>query len=113
MNKRRKGAQWEEKAASYLTDMGYHILEMNYRCRLGEIDIIAKESGYYVFAEVKYRSSNEYGSPLEAVTPAKQQRIRRVALVYLLEHGISMYVNCRFDVVGILNGEITLIQDAF
>lgn len=113
MNKRRKGARWEEKAAIYLTDMGYRIIEMNYRCKAGEIDIIARDNGYYVFAEVKYRSSNEYGNPLEAVTPAKQRRIRRVAQVYLLEHGISMYVNCRFDVIGILNGEITLIKDAF
>lgn len=113
MNRRLKGTEWEEKAADYLADMGYRILQMNYKCRIGEIDIIARDGGYYVFAEVKYRNSDEYGSPFEAVTPAKQRRIRRVAQMYLLEHGISMYVNCRFDVIGILNGEITLLKDAF
>lgn len=113
MNKRRKGAEWEEKAAQYLISRGYSIVQMNYRCRLGEIDIIAKDSGYYVFAEVKYRSSKEYGSPLEAVTPMKRQKIKRAASFYLMEHGISMYVKCRFDVIGILGSEITLIKDAF
>lgn len=113
LNKRSIGSQWERRAAQYLAGNGYRILATNYNCRLGEIDIIAKENGYYVFVEVKYRSSLAYGDPLEAVTPSKQQRIRNAASYYLIENNIQPYVNVRFDVVGILGSEITLIKDAF
>ena len=62
-NRRREGTQYEQRAAGYLREQGYHIREMNYRCRMGEIDIVAEEGDYLVFVEVKYRSGCVGGMP--------------------------------------------------
>lgn len=113
MNKRRIGTVYERQAAEYLKSKGYQILENNYRCRIGEIDLIARDGGYLVFVEVKYRSDGFCGNALEAVTVKKQQTIRRVAQFYLLSHHLSEDIPCRFDVVGITGTEITLVKDAF
>ena len=98
MNKRQVGTQYESMAVQYLTEAGYHILERNFRCRTGEIDIIA---------------SAACGSALEAVDYRKQQSILRVAQYYMVSHGYGTQINCRFDVVAIQGTEITLIQNAF
>lgn len=111
-NRRSTGAAYEQAAGYYLEQLGYEILEYNYRCRRGEIDIVAKDGEYLVFCEVKYRSDGKKGSPLEAVDARKQQRIRRAALYYLTEHGKSD-VPCRFDVIGIEGTKVTHIRDAF
>ena len=113
MNKRQVGTQYESMAVQYLTEAGYHILERNFRCRTGEIDIIAKDGAYLVFVEVKYRASAASGSALEAVDYRKQQSILRVAQYYMVSHGYGTQTNCRFDVVAIQGTEITLIQNAF
>ncbi|MDD6638726.1 MAG: YraN family protein [Lachnospiraceae bacterium] len=113
MNKRQVGTQYESMAVQYLTEAGYHILERNFRCRTGEIDIIAKDGAYLVFVEVKYRASAACGSALEAVDYRKQQSILRVAQYYMVSHGYGTQTNCRFDVVAIQGTEITLIQNAF
>ena len=113
MNKRQVGTHYESMAVQYLTDAGYHILERNFRCRTGEIDIIAKDGAYLVFVEVKYRASAACGSALEAVDYRKQQSILRVAQYYMVSHGYGTQTNCRFDVVAIQGTEITLIQNAF
>ena len=113
MNKRQVGKQYESMAVQYLTEAGYHILERNFRCRTGEIDIIAKDGAYLVFVEVKYRASAACGSALEAVDYRKQQSILRVAQYYMVSHGYGTQTNCRFDVVAIQGTEITLIQNAF
>jgi putative endonuclease len=97
----------------YLKEQGYVILEKNFRCRMGEIDLIAREGSYLVFVEVKYRSNASLGDPLEAVDRRKQATIRKVASWYLMKKGLSDRVPCRFDVVGILGKEITLIRNAF
>lgn len=112
MNKRAVGSEKEQIAAEYLKDCGYEILECNYRCRLGEIDIVAKNGAYLVFVEVKYRKNLKMGSPLDAVNIAKQQKIRKVCQWYLMEKRFND-IPIRFDVVGILGNEITLIQNAF
>ena len=91
---------------------GYEILEYNYRCKTGEIDIIAREAGYLVFCEVKYRASDKKGHPAEAVNPAKQRTISKSALCYMTVNGIDE-VPCRFDVVSIENHEVTLYRNAF
>ena len=91
---------------------GYEILEYNYRCKTGEIDIIAREAGYLVFCEVKYRASDKKGHPAEAVNPAKQRTISKSALCYMAVNGIDE-VPCRFDVVSIENHEVTLYRNAF
>ena len=113
MNKRQVGTQYESMAVQYLTKAGYHILERNFRCRTGEIDIIAKDGAYLVFVEVKYRASAACGSALEAVDYRKQQSILRVAQYYMVSHGYGTQTNCRFDVVAIKRTAITLIQNAF
>ena len=113
MNKRKVGAAYEEKAAAYLQSRGYFILCRNFFSRQGEIDIIAREGGYLVFIEVKYRKNGAKGDPAEAVTPAKQRVICRTADYYRLKKGYGEETPCRFDVVAVLGEEITLYKDAF
>ena len=73
----------ENRAAVYLTERGYKILEKNYRCRMGEIDLIAFHQGYLVFVEVKYRRGNRAGCPEEVVDFRKQKKISQTATWYL------------------------------
>ena len=113
MNKRQIGTLYEEKAARCLQAAGYEILERNYRCRAGEIDLIAKDLDFFVFVEVKYRENASMGTPLEAVGKTKQQKIRHSAAWYLAEKGLSFETRCRFDVVGICKEDIQVVQDAF
>ena len=72
-----------------MEEQGYFILERNYRCKQGEIDLIGKEGEYLCFIEVKYRSDLSYGSPLEAVTKAKQRKNFQNSLVLSYQRGIS------------------------
>lgn len=112
-NKREVGTIWEQEATHYLEKNGYEIVEMNYRCRIGEIDIIARNEGYLAFIEVKYRKTSFMGDPLEAINPKKQHIIRKTASYYLVCHNLSENTPCRFDAVGILGNTITLVKDAF
>lgn len=112
MNKREKGTEYEALAAKYLKECGYEIICQNYRCRVGEIDIVAKDGDYLVFLEVKYRKDDRMGSPFDAVDFRKQQKIIKVSQWYLVEQGICD-VPIRYDVVGILDRDIKLIKDAF
>lgn len=113
MNKRAVGARYEKMACEYLRKSGYVIVEQNFHCRTGEIDVVAWEGNVLVFVEVKYRKNLAMGSPLEAVDPRKQKNIRRIAAVYLYQKGFPEQTDVRFDVVGILDKEITLIRNAF
>ncbi len=110
------GKQGEALAAWYLKGCGYRILEQNYRNRLGEIDIIAKERGVLVFVEVKARRDGRYGPPKAAVTPKKQEALSKAALAYLKETG-QMQNRARFDVVSIrmsaMPPKIELVRNAF
>ncbi|MCX7817005.1 MAG: YraN family protein [Syntrophales bacterium] len=110
------GHRGEEEAVKFLTRKGYRILERNYRCPLGEIDIVASDGSTLVFAEVKSRSSDSYGDPLESVTLEKQRRISLVALHYIQRRKLYN-VPARFDVITVKMGngdvEISLIKDAF
>ena len=111
-----RGKEWEQKVCRYLKDKGYFIVDVNFACACGEIDIIAAQRQTLVFIEVKYRRNARYGYALEAVTPAKQKKIRRTADVYLAKHAqntVFAGADCRFDVIGIDDGEITHIEDAF
>ena len=116
MNKRAEGTRGEDLAAAYLERNGYRILERNYRFDRGEIDLIAKEGNDLVFVEVKARRSSAFGSPQEAVTPQKEEQLRKVAEGYLFEHQIENQA-CRFDVVAIAytkgRPDIELIRNAF
>lgn len=113
INKRQTGQEQENRAAVYLTERGYKILERNYRCRMGEIDLIAFHQGYLVFVEVKYRRGNRAGRPEEAVDFRKQKKISQTAAWYLKEKGLSLDTPCRFDVVAITPEEIRVFPDAF
>lgn len=112
-NKRSLGTKQEQLAAEYLRAQGYLILETNFRCRQGEIDLIARDGNHLVFVEVKYRTDSRAGEPEEAVTPAKQRTIQQVARFYLYCHRLPETTACRFDVVAIKGEEIRVIKDAF
>lgn len=113
MNQRKLGSYYEALAAKYLQNIGYEILERNYRCRYGEVDLIAKDGDYLVFVEVKFRQSPSQGGSLAAVTRKKQQTLSKVAAFYLSSQWNRMDLSCRFDVVGFDGAQITLIQNAF
>ena len=90
----------EEAALSFLSVLGYQLLEKNYRSRFGEIDLIMQDGSFLVFIEVKARRSTLYGVPQEAVGAAKQAKIRRVAEQYLQYKG-KADCQLRFDVVAV------------
>jgi putative endonuclease len=94
------GRTGEEIALKYLRRKKYTILETGFRLFRGEIDIIARDGKTLVFVEVKMRMSDAFGRPEEAVTPGKQEQIRKVAQGYLLKHRLGD-VDCRFDVIAI------------
>ena len=111
-NRRKTGARYERMAGAYLTEKGYEILEYNFRCRMGEIDIVARDGEYLVFCEVKYRSDDRRGHPAEAVDWKKQQIISKCALFYIASHGLSD-PSCRFDVISFQRDAATLYKNAF
>lgn len=97
------GRWGEDLAARHLTDAGMQVLDRNWRCARGELDLVARDrDGTVVFVEVKTRSGTGFGSPAEAVTPAKAKRLRRLACLWLLEHRQPGAAALRFDVVGIV-----------
>jgi putative endonuclease len=97
------GARGERIAAAFLTDAGLRVLDRNWRCREGELDIVAREGDALVFCEVKTRRGLGYGHPVEAVTPRKQRRLRLLAQRWLAAHD-QHAPELRFDVVGVLVG---------
>lgn len=111
-NLRKTGGDYEKIAGEYLCGLGYDILQYNFRSRYAEIDIVALDGDVLVFCEVKYRKTRISTHALEAVNSQKQWRISQAALFYLSKHQISGR-QCRFDVIGITDKEITLIKNAF
>lgn len=107
-----QGKIGEFDVKTYLEQKKYRIVEQNYKNRLGEIDIIAWDKKCLVFIEVKKRSTLMFGRPSEAVNFKKQQKIKKVASVYLLQKKLTN-VGCRFDVVEVLSNEINHIENAF
>lgn len=95
------GRLGEELAQDHLVFAGCEILDVNWRCPIGELDIVAKEGSRLVFCEVKTRSSNRFGTPAEAVTEAKAQRIYRLAARWMSEHH-PRYSSVRYDVISVL-----------
>lgn len=112
------GRWGEDRAAEYLRKKGYTLLEKNFRCRMGEIDLIARKGRFLVFAEVKLRKNADYGQAREFVTAAKQRRIKTAASLWLAEHETALQP--RFDVIEIYAPKgpegcvrIGQIEDAF
>lgn len=108
----------ENIAENYLINRGYIILDRNFRCKTGEIDIIAKDGNYISFIEVKTRYGNLYGTPGESVNYLKQYRIYKTAQMYILKKRLNKF-NFRFDVIEVILNHINndfsikLIKDAF
>lgn len=112
------GTYGEQTAINYLESQGYIILSTNYRCKLGEIDIIAADGDIIAFIEVKTRRSEKFGQPRESVNYSKQMKIVKTALHYITKKKLTDWMS-RFDVVEVFVGSdnivdsITLIKDAF
>ena len=113
MNTREIGHKYETLAANLLQQNGYQILERNFRCREGEIDLIALEGGYLVFIEVKYRKSEKSGLAATAVDGKKQKKICRVAQYYLMKNQIYADMSVRFDVAAADGERLHIIKNAF
>ncbi|MDI6839935.1 MAG: YraN family protein [bacterium] len=119
MNRRNFGIAGETMAVDYLKNRGYVILERNYRFGKNEVDIICEKMGVVVFVEVKIRSSNEFGTHIEAVNPDKANKIIKVARQYLYSRGLLGRCETRFDIIGISKGscgqgdKIEHIENAF
>ena len=98
---REQGEYTEHLACQYLEKHGLTLVEKNYYCRFGEIDIIMKDNDSLVFVEVRYRRSNNYGSGAESITPNKQSKLNKTASAYLQQHDKLAKIPSRFDVISI------------
>lgn len=112
------GQQAEEAAHQYLCQRGLRLIQKNYRCKLGEIDLIMRDADSLVFVEVRYRKTSAYGSAAASVDLRKQQKLVKTATHYLMWHKLSQQTPCRFDVVAIKPcvdsvSEISWLKDAF
>ncbi len=113
MNKRALGTSKERLAGALLQLHGYCILEYNYRCKKGEIDIVAKHGEYLVFVEVKYREDDKKGLPQEAVNERKQKKICEVARHYCYEKSVGQMIPIRFDVIALMGQRYRIFDNAF
>lgn len=113
MNTRAVGNNGEEIACQYLEQNGVKIKERNFRCKLGEIDVIGYDEGYLVFFEVKYRKNSSKGSAVEAVDYRKQKKVCKVADYYRMIHRLDDNTAIRFDVVAIDAEEIRWFKNSF
>lgn len=113
--KHAKGKKGEEYTAEWLIRQGFSLLEMNYRTRFGEVDVIAENESYILFVEVKTRKKSSMYAPQEAVTAAKQRKILLAAQEYLMEHDVKK--QARFDVAAVIAGDdiesFEYIENAF
>lgn len=101
----------ENRALKFLQARGLKLIERNYHNKTGEIDLIMDDHGVRVFIEVRFRTPSRYSSSLESITPQKQQRIRRTALLYLQENKLCDKIDCRIDVVAIDGDAIQWLKD--
>ncbi len=110
------GKYGEEVAVNYLKRRGYQIIKRNFRCSLGEIDIIAKKDGCLIFVEVKTRKEKEEMMPEDSINYGKEMRLKKIAELYINNY-CQEDIECRFDVISIMIGKdkekINLIEDAF
>ncbi|MFM2182897.1 MAG: hypothetical protein RJB61_1191 [Actinomycetota bacterium] len=114
------GRAGEELAAQWYTDHGYEVVDRNWRWREGgagrridgEVDIVAVGHGTVVFCEVKSRADSRFGGPFAAVTPRKQDRLRRLAVAWLAERRPGR-VAVRFDVAAVVGGRLEMLEGAF
>ncbi|MEW8624344.1 MAG: YraN family protein [Candidatus Thiodiazotropha sp.] len=108
-----QGEAAEQQAVDYLSRRGLKLVTRNFRCKVGEIDLIMREKRTLVFIEVRYRQTDDYGSALESITPSKQRKLLAAANFYLQKYRVDQ--PCRFDVVAINgsgNSRTTWLKDA-
>ena len=110
--RRALGASGEDAVAAWYESNGYEVVERNWRCRTGELDLILRRGRTFVFCEVKTRTSDAFGAPVEAVTRNKQVRLRHLAARWLEEAPLRP-TEIRFDVASVLAGQIEVLEGAF
>ncbi len=112
-----KGQIAEDVACKHLQQRGLKLIDRNYRCRVGEIDLIMQDADSLVFVEVRYRQNSGFGNGAESVTFNKQNKLIKTAYYYLQQRKINSNINCRFDVVSITSQEqiaaVDWIKNAF
>lgn len=113
LNQRELGKKYEEIAARYLNEQGMQLLEKNYRCRQGEVDLIGIHDNCLVFVEVKYRKNSRQGMPEDAVGVKKQMKICRTSDYFRVSHRLYSTMQVRYDVISVIEGRITWYQNAF
>jgi putative endonuclease len=112
--RRALGTAGEDAAAAWYTKQGYEVVERNWRCREGELDLIVRSGRTYVFCEVKTRTTMAFGAPVEAVTRDKQMRIRRLAARWLEDGAPGPAKDIRFDVASVLGPkDVEVVEGAF
>ena len=113
MNTTLAGREGEAAAAAYLRKKRYEVIGANYRCRFGELDLIAKKQELVIFVEVKLRKNNRFGAASDAVTAAKQEKLRKAAASWMVSHECE--APARFDVIEVYTetGRINHIENAF
>ena len=107
------GQRGEALAADWYRRKGYTVVARNWRCAIGEIDLIVRRGRTLVVCEVKTRRSHAFGVPAMAVGRAKQQRLRRLAAAWLAEHRSGRHVDVRFDVVAVTGDVVDVYENAF
>ena len=110
--RRKTGIDGEDIAAAWYEARGYQVLDRNWRCREGELDLVLRNGRQVVFCEVKHRRGVGFGTPAEAITREKKQRVRHLAARWL-QDAKPRPAEIRFDVAAILNGEIEVLEGAF
>jgi len=112
-----RGAEIETLALQHLQSNGLQLLERNYRCPVGELDLVMLQQQELVFVEVRYRRSNQFGGPAQSIHAGKQRKLRLAAESFLQRHPAMTYSGCRFDVVAVTgvapDYQIDWISDAF
>ena len=111
-SKRQRGASAEAEAAHLLIASGYQIVERNFRCRFGELDLVARDGDVLVFVEVRSRSDDGHGAAALMIGPHKQRQVARVAAFYVAATQPA-FDECRFDIVAITGGDSLVVKDAF
>lgn len=112
MARRDVGAAGEDLAAAWYEARGYQVLDRNWRCRTGELDLVLRHGRTVVFCEVKHRRSVAFGTPAEAITYEKKQRVRHLAARWL-EDAKPRPGEIRFDVAAVLDGDVEVLEGAF
>ena len=104
------GRAWEQRALTYLRRRGLTLIEANFRCTGGELDLIMRDGATIVFVEVRQRADADHGGPLASITPAKVRRLLRAAHSWLLRQ--PTVPPCRFDIIAIEGAQVQWIRDA-